>query len=43
MDLQQVASGILLEYSLFPFETSKYDGLNNDDDILNDKGHFWIT
>jgi hypothetical protein len=41
MDLQQVPSGILLEYSLFPFESPKYDGLNNDDNVLNDKGHIF--
>lgn len=38
MNKQAVSSGLLLEYSLFPFEPSKLDGLSNDDEILNDKG-----
>ncbi len=42
MDMQYVPTGILLEYSLFPFEVERHDGLNNDDDTLRDKGHFYM-
>lgn len=42
MDMQYVPSGILLEYSLFPFEASKVDGLNNNDDTLKDAGHLYM-
>lgn len=42
MDMQYVPSGILLEYSLFPFEASKFDGLNTNDDTLKDAGHLYM-
>ncbi len=42
MDKQYVTTGILLEYSLFPFEAAKYDGLNNNDDTLKDAGHLYM-
>ena len=42
MDMQYVTKGILLEYSMFPFEASKYDGLNSDDDTLKYSGHLYM-
>ena len=42
MDKQLIPSGILPEYSMFPFETGKYDGLNNNDDTLKFNGHFYM-
>ena len=32
MDKNQVPTGFLPEYSMFGFESNKYDGVNNDDD-----------
>ncbi len=34
MDKNQVPTGFLYEYSMFGFESNKYDGLNNDDDTI---------
>jgi hypothetical protein len=42
MDMQYVTTGILLEYSLFPFEAAKYDGLNSNDDTLKYNGHLYM-
>lgn len=41
MDMNQVPTGFLLEYSLFGFESSKYDGVINDDDIIKDDGRIF--
>ncbi len=38
MDKSQVPSGFLLEYSMFGFESNKYDGINNDDDTIKNVG-----
>ncbi|MBI3718505.1 MAG: hypothetical protein HY252_07910 [Sphingobacteriales bacterium] len=32
MDKNQIPTGFLTEYSMGPFEITKHDGLNNDDD-----------
>ncbi len=42
MDMQYVSTGILLEYSLFPFDAIKYDGLNGNDDTLKYDGHLYM-
>lgn len=41
MDMNQVPTGFLLEYSMFGFESNKYDGVNNDDDTLKDDGRIF--
>jgi hypothetical protein len=38
MDKSQIPSGFLLEYSMFGFLSSKYDGINNDDDTIKNGG-----
>lgn len=42
IDKNQVPTGILTEYSLFPFESGKYDGLNNDDDTVKTDGQIFM-
>ena len=41
MDKSLVPTGFLLEYSLFGFESTKYDGVNNDDDTLKSEGRIF--
>lgn len=38
MDKSQVPTGLLLEHSMFGFESAKYDGVNNDDDTIKNDG-----
>ena len=41
MDMNQIPTGFLQEYSLFGFDGDKYDGVDNDDDtIKNDRRIF---
>lgn len=42
MDKTQVPTGILLEYSMLPFDWLKYDGVNNEDDTIRDDGHIFV-
>lgn len=42
MNMSYVPSGILAEYSLYPFEATKYDGLNNDDDTIKSSGYLYM-
>lgn len=41
MDLQQVPTGFLLEYSMFGFYSNKYDGINGDDDTIKADGRLF--
>jgi hypothetical protein len=41
MDKTQVPTGFLLEYSMFGFESSKYDGVGNDDDTIKNGGRIF--
>lgn len=41
MDMSQVPTGFLLEYSMFGFESNKYDGVGNDDDTIKDDGRIF--
>ena len=41
MDKSQVPTGFLWEYSQFGFESSKYDGVGNDDDTIKDEGQIF--
>ena len=39
--MQQVPTGFLLEYSMFGFESNKYDGINGDDDTIKTDGRMF--
>jgi hypothetical protein len=41
MDLNQVPTGFLWEYSQFGFEPTRYDGVNNDDDTIAEEGQIF--
>jgi hypothetical protein len=41
MDLSQVPTGFLWEYSQFGFEPTRYDGVNNDDDTIAEEGQIF--
>lgn len=41
MDMNQVPSGFLLEYSMFGFDSDKYDGIGNNDDTIRNKGRIF--
>lgn len=41
MDKNQVPTGFLYEYSMFGFESNKYDGVNNDDDTIKNDGRIF--
>lgn len=38
IDMSQVPTGFLLEYSMFGFESDKFDGVGNDDDTIKNDG-----
>lgn len=39
--MSQVPTGFLLEYSLFGFESNKFDGVGNDDDTIKNDGQIF--
>jgi hypothetical protein len=41
MDMNLVPTGFLLEYSLFGFESDKYNGTGNDDDTIKNDGRIF--
>ena len=41
MDMSQVPTGFLLEYSMLGFESNKYDGVGNDDDTIKNDGRIF--
>lgn len=41
MDKNQVPTGFLLEYSMFGFNSNKYDGVGNDDDTIKSDGRIF--
>src|SRR5678810_689947 len=41
MDMSQVPTGFLLEYSMFGFDSNKYDGVGNDDDTIKNDGRIF--
>lgn len=41
MDMLQVPTGFLLEYSMFGFDSNKYDGINGDDDTIKTDGRMF--
>lgn len=41
VDMNQVPTGFLLEYSLFGFKSEKYDGVSNDDDTIKNDGRIF--
>lgn len=41
MDMNQIPTGFLLEYSMFGFESNKYDGVSNDDDTIRNDGRIF--
>ncbi|HWI90600.1 MAG TPA: hypothetical protein VNT20_04955 [Flavisolibacter sp.] len=41
IDKSQVPTGFLLEYSMFGFESNRYDGVGNDDDTIKNDGRIF--
>lgn len=41
MDMNQAPTGFLLEYSMFGFDSNKYDGVGNNDDTIKDDGRIF--
>ena len=41
IDKSQVPTGLLWEYSLFGFDSTKYNGVNGDDDTLKEEGRIF--